>query len=404
MDKYPRIEDLRAPACRHLPPFVRAYLASGTGRGSAVRRNERALSEIELVPRFLRGRVTPTLCQTLFGQTYDLPFAISPIGLQSLIWPRAEIHLARAARKANIPYSLSTVAGEDIETIGKICGNKGWFQLYPPRDRGIMRDILARAKASGFSVLIVTADVPTAARREDMRKAGAPIGSRNPMSLTPSIFWQCFTHPKWSLATLANGGKFSFKILESYYKGGAHKGGGHKGDSHKGDSHKTGGHKGDGTTIADFIASQINGSLDWSYLDEIRQAWSGPLLLKGVLHSDDAQRAIDAGVDGLIISNHGGRQLDAAPATIDRLPIFRERLGDNVPLLFDSGVRSGLDIARVLASGADFVMLGRAFMYGLACLGSHGGGHVIDILREELENVMIQLGIDEVSSLRGMRA
>jgi L-lactate dehydrogenase (cytochrome) len=379
MQKYPRISDMVEPAERRLPKFVHAYLAAGTGIGQAMHKNEQALSEIELMPRFLRGRVAPDTSCSIFGQAYAAPFGIAPVGLQSLIWPNGERLLAKAAADHKIPYTLSTVAGADLETIGPIAGDMGWFQLYTPSDKAVMRDLLARAKAAGFKTLLVTVDVPGPSRREEMRLAGAPIGSRNPMALTPRVFWQCMTHPVWSLAALANGGKFSFKNLVRYSK------------------------PGDGDDITTFIGRQLNGSLTWEYLDEIRKEWDGPLIVKGILHTDDARQAVKAGADGLVISNHGGRQLDAAPPSITILPQIRDLLGNEAKLLFDSGVRSGLDVARALASGADFVLLGRAFMFGLACLGAQGGNHVADILKDELENTMVQLGVTTLDELKATR-
>ena len=180
-------------------------------------------------------------------------------------------------------------------------------------------------------------------------------------------------------AALANGGKFSFKNLVRYNKAG------------------------DGDDITTFIGQQLNGSLTWDYLAEIRQEWDGPMVVKGIMHLEDARQAVAAGADALVISNHGGRQLDAAPPSITVLPQIRDALGDDIKLFLDSGVRSGLDIARALASGADFVFLGRAFMFGLACLGAQGGKHVGDILKDELENTMVQLGITTLDELKSTR-
>ena len=376
LQKYPRVSDMIVPARRRLPPFVHAYLAAGTGQGQAMARNEAAYADIHLMPRFLRGRVTPDINCSILGQKFAAPFGVSPIGLQSLIWPGAEKILCQAATQAGLPYTLSTVAGEDIETIGPLSKGKGWFQLYAPNDHGVMRDLLSRAKQAGFSTLVLTADVPGPSRREDMRLAGAPIGSRNPMSVTPRVFWQCLTHPAWSLAVLAQGGRFRFKNLEPYSKASELQ------------------------NISEYIGSQLNGSLTWDYLDEIRKAWDGPMVLKGLLHDADIERAVGAGVDGLVISNHGGRQLDAVPPSVSRLPDIRAKLGDDFTLMVDSGVRSGLDIARALACGADFVLLGRAFMFGVAALGQQGGAHVVSILKDELENTMVQLGVDKLSELR----
>ena len=374
--RYPRISDMVSPAARRLPAFVHAYLAAGTGQGEAMERNEAAYADIHLMPQFLRGRVTPDTHCSIFGKTYSAPFGVSPIGLQSLIWPGAEKILCRAAADAGIPYTLSTVAGEDIETIGPLSDGHGWFQLYAPNDHGVMRDLLARAKQAGFTTLVLTADVPGPSRREDMRLAGAPIGSRNPMSITPRVFWQCLTHPAWSLAVLANGGKFRFKNLEPYSSTSALQ------------------------NVTEYIGSQLNGSLTWDYLDEIRKVWKGPMVLKGLLHDEDIDRAVAAGMDGLVISNHGGRQLDAVPPSIRRLPDVRSKVGDNYTLMVDSGVRSGLDIARAITCGADFVLLGRAFMFGVAALGSKGGDHVVSVLKDELENTMVQLGIENLTGLR----
>ena len=378
--KYPRVSDMIAPAARRLPPFVYAYLAAGTGQGEALARNEAAYASIQMIPRFLRGRVTPDTSCSVFGKIYTSPFGVSPIGLQSLIWPGAEKILCRAATDAGIPYTLSTVAGEDVETIGPLGKGHGWFQLYAPKDHGVMRDLLARAKQAGFTTLVLTADVPGPSRREDMRLAGAPIGSRNPMSVTPRLFWQCLTHPAWSLAVLANGGKFRFKNLEPYS------------------------FNSELQNITDYIGSQLNGSLTWDYLDEIKKAWDGPVVLKGLLHDEDIDRAVGAGMDGLVISNHGGRQLDAVPSSVSVLPDIRARLGDDYTLMVDSGVRSGLDIARAIASGADFVLLGRAFMFGVAALGRKGGDHVVSVLKDELENTMVQLGVETLSQLRKVQS
>ena len=378
--KYPRISDMVTPAERRLPAFVHAYLAAGTGQGQAMARNEAAFADIHLMPQFLRGRVTPDTHCSIFERTYSAPFGVSPIGLQSLIWPGAEKILCRAAADAGIPYTLSTVAGENIETIGPLSDGHGWFQLYAPNDHGVMRDLLARAKQAGFTTLVLTADVPGPSRREDMRLAGAPIGSRNPMSITPRVFWQCLTHPAWSLAAMANGGKFRFKNLETYSSPSALQ------------------------NVTEYIGSQLNGSLTWDYLDEIRKVWKGPMVLKGLLHNEDIDRAVAAGMDGLVISNHGGRQLDAVPPSISRLPDVRSRVGDDYTLMVDSGVRSGLDIARAIACGADFVLLGRAFMFGVAVLGSKGGDHVVSVLRDELENTMVQLGIENLTELRKVRS
>ena len=373
-----RVSDMVEVARRRLPPFVHAYMACGTGQQEAVGRNEQRLSEITLTPRLMRGRVSPDTSTHFMGQDFDCPFGISPIGLQSLIWPGSEVALAQAAKAAGIPYTLSTVAGASIEQVAAVNDRTSWFQLYAPNDPEIMVDLLSRAKKARMKTLIVTADVPGPSRREEMRYAGAPIGSRNPMAITPRVFWQSLLHPTWALSVLAHGGKFRFRNLEPYAEASALR------------------------NISEFIGSQLNGSLTWDYLKDIRAEWDGPLLIKGLLNMQDVEQAIKAGVDGLVISNHGGRQLDAVPASIDMLKTIRAAVGPDFPLAFDSGVRSGLDVARALACGADFVMSGRSFLFGMAAMGRPGAAHVIDIFRDELENTMMQCGARTLAELKEM--
>jgi len=231
-----RVSDMVEVAKRRLPPFVHAYMACGTGQQEAVGRNEQRLSEITLTPRLMRGRVSPDTSTNFMGQDFDCPFGISPIGLQSLIWPGSEVALAQAAKAAGIPYTLSTVAGASIEQVAAVNDTTSWFQLYAPNDPEIMVDLLSRAKKAGMKTLIVTADVPGPSRREEMRYAGAPIGSRNPMAITPRVFWQSLLHPTWALSVLAHGGKFRFRNLEPYAEASALR------------------------NISEFIGSQLNGS------------------------------------------------------------------------------------------------------------------------------------------------
>ena len=240
-----------------------------------------------------------------------------------------------------------------------------------------MKDLLRRAKEHGYQNLVVTADVPAPSRREHMRIAGAPLGSRGNSSFTPRVIWQSMLRPEWAVRTLLNGGA-RFRNMEPYAK-----------------QHGAG-------QITKFIGEQLNGSLDWDYLAEIRESWDGKMLLKGILHGQDAARAVNLGIDGIVVSNHGGRQLDAAPAPLAKLAAIRAAVGPDVPLVVDSGIRSGLDVVRALSAGADFVLLGRCFMYAVAALGEKGGQHAATILLEEVRDVMAQLGlktIDEVKQL-----
>ena len=377
MNKYPRLTDLEAPAARRIPKFVFAYLDSGTGQDHAKDNNRAYLDGIELTPQFMRGRVNPDISTKLLGVTYKAPFGVAPIGLSSLIWPGAESILGEAARAHGFPYIISTVAGESLEMVAQSAGEMAWFQLYPPKDRAIMKDLMRRAKDHGYQNIVVTADVPAPSRREHMRIAGAPLGSRGNSSFTPRVIWQSMLRPQWAVRTLLNGGA-RFRNMEPYAK--QHGGG----------------------PITKFIGEQLNGSLDWDYLAEIRKSWDGNMFLKGILHGQDAARAVKLGVDGIVVSNHGGRQLDAAPAPLAKIGGIRAAVGLDVPLIVDSGIRSGLDVVRALSAGADVVLLGRGFMYAVAARGRKGGQHAATILLEEVRDVMAQLGlktIDEVKQL-----
>lgn len=370
MDRYPSIMDLEKRARRRIPFFAWEYLDSGTGREESLDRNLEAFRQISLVPKQMMGVLDPELSTELFGTKYAAPFGIAPIGLSSLMWPNAENILAKTAAKNNIPYALSTVATRTPEEIGPIANDMGWFQLYPPREAELRNDLLARARKSGFKVLLITSDVPVTSRRERQRRAGLTI----PRKLTPSTIFRSAIRPEWAMATLM-AGQPRFRTLEKYA-----------------DASQM-------SKVAEFIGANLGGTLSWEYLEETRKEWDGPILIKGVLSAEDAERAACLGMDGVVVSNHGGRQFDGAPSPLEVLPEIRSVVGDKMSILMDSGIRSSLDIARAIALGADFVLLGRAFMFGVAALGARGGDHVTQILLDELKNVMTQLGCPTINSL-----
>ena len=361
---YPAIPDLARRAKRRLPRFVWEYLDSGTGTEAATRRNRNALDRILLRPSVLHGEMKPDLSARMLGQRHRLPFGIAPVGMSGLIWPGAERMLADAAAKAGIPYCLSTVSAATPEEIGPAAGGRGWFQLYPPRDPDILGDMLARAKNAGFRAIALTVDSPTASRRERQRRCGI----RHPQALTPRILLQAATRPAWALAT-AFAGIPRPRFLEAY----ADIRGPLPATSH--------------------IGYLLRTSPDWDYLKRLRQAWDGPLAVKGILQADIAARLAEEGVDAVWVSNHGGRQFDAAPASVETLQEIRAAVGADYPLIMDGGIASGLDALRAIAMGADFVMLAKAFHYGVAAFGARGAVHAAAILERDIVANMGQLGI-----------
>lgn len=367
---YPGIADLKRRAQRRLPRFVWDYIDSGTGAEQARQRNRDALDRVGLTPSILHGELDYRTDVKFLEQEYPLPFGIAPIGMSGLVWPDAEGHLARAAKAAGIPYTLSTVACQTPEDLAPHLGENAWFQLYPPRDPEIRTDMLSRAKGAGFHTLVLTADVPVASRRERQTRSGL----RQPPKLTPRLLAQIALRPAWALG-MAQSGVPHMRTLDKYIDNSV-----------------------DLPPTA-HIGYLLRTSPDMDYVKWLRDNWDGPFVVKGVLRAGDADRLQQVGIDALWVSNHGGRQFDGAPASIDALPAIRT--ATNLPLIFDSGVEGGLDILRACALGADFVMLGRSFLYGLAALGPNGPAHVIDILRQDMLANMGQLGVESLEKIRG---
>lgn len=371
MDTYPAVSDLERRARRRIPHFAWEYLASGTGDDVSLDRNRAALHEVKLMPELLKGPLDPVIETELFGVQYSAPIGIAPIGLTGLIWPGADRALAETAARRRIPYILSTVGTEQPEVAGPAAAGMGWFQLYPPRDESLRKDLIERVADAGFTALVITADVPAPSRRERQRKARVRV----PPVIGPRLIAQAALRPAWSMALLRNGLP-RFRTLEQYLETETMR------------------------NAAGFVGASLGGSLSYEYLSRVREQWEGPLVVKGILDRGDARRCVEHGADALIVSNHGGRQLDAAPASIEALPGVVAAVGSDIPVLFDSGVRHGLDVARAIALGASFVFCGRAFMFGLGALGERGPSHVLDILTEGLINTMHQTGCEELTQLK----
>lgn len=367
---HPAVTDLIPLAKSRIPFFAWEYLDSGTGNERLVEHNIERIQAVEMTPAFMSGSHDIDLTTTLMGQTYSAPFGIGPVGMTGMMWPGGEHMLARTSVRHNIPYTLSTVACEAPETVGPICKDNGWFQLYVPADREICKDIMNRAWDSGFKTLMVTADVPVPSMRERQRKAGLQVPPKTDLKTLLRVA----ARPKWAIETLRYG-KPRFRLLEKYAESGELK------------------------EVSSFLGRQLSDVLNLDYMRFIRDKWQGKIVVKGILHRDDALSLVSVGVDAIVVSNHGGRQFNAAPAAIDVLPELVKAIDGKCVVMFDSGVRTGLDILRARALGADFVLLGRAFLYGVTALGEEGGDHVAAILKEDMANNLKQLGVRSLNEL-----
>jgi L-lactate dehydrogenase (cytochrome) len=368
--RYPGIDDLREKARRKIPRFAFEYLDGGCNEDVNLHKNTEALRTVELKPLYLTRHTASSMKTTLLGHEYDAPFGIAPVGLQGLMWPGAPEILAKAAAEQNIPFILSTVTTASIENIAAITNGKAWFQLYHPAEDSLRDDLLNRAEAAGYDVLVLLCDVPSFGYRpRDIRN-----GLAMPPRMTLRNMLQIMGKPEWAVKTLLHG-QPAFATLQPYMP---------KGMSMK--------------QLGLFMNQTFSGRLNEEKIEPIRERWKGKLVLKGVASLEDTAMAIRLGLDGIIVSNHGGRQLDAAEAAIQSLATIAEKYKDQICIMMDSGIRSGPDIARTLASGAGFTFLGRTFMYSVAALGKKGGHHAISILKTQLQQVMEQVGCERINN------
>ncbi|HMX39230.1 MAG TPA: alpha-hydroxy acid oxidase [Saprospiraceae bacterium] len=368
---FPTIEHLRARARSRIPGFAFDYLEGGCNEEINLLKNTAELREVELKPFYLYGNGQSDLRTELFGHVYDAPFGIAPIGLQGLMWPGAPEILARAAVAHNIPFVLSTVTTASIERIGAVTGGRFWYQLYHPSDPAVRDDLLRRAADAGCQVLVLLCDVPSFGFRPREIRAG--------LSMPPRMTWrnivQMLGRPRWAWRTLVHG-RPEFETMKKY---------GVDETSMK--------------RLGERMNSNFSRWLNEERIGAIRERWPGTIVLKGVASTADAEMAVRLGLDGIIVSNHGGRQLDAGQSSIRALQPIVEQYRGRIKIMMDSGLRSGPDVARALASGAEFAFLGRSFMYGVAALGEAGGEHTVSLLKAQLQQVLEQLCCARVSDL-----
>ncbi len=369
---YPSIEDLRLKARKKIPKFAIEYLEGGCNEDISLHKNTNELRKVEMKPRYLVPFRGADLKTELFGYKYDAPFGISPIGLQGLMWPKSPEILAKAAFEHNIPFVLSTVTTASIETIAKLTEGRAWFQLYHPAEEKVTKNLLKRIDAVDCPVLIILSDVPSFGYR--------PRDIRNGLSMPPRITLQniirVMKRPEWALRTLING-QPSFEVLKPYMPKNLNL-----------------------SQLAKFMDATFEGRLNEEKVKKLRDMWKGKLVIKGVQSAADVETAIRLGLDGIIISNHGGRQVDMGQATIKSLQTIAPKYQDQIKIMMDSGIRGGADIGRALSSGADFTFLGRSFMYGVSALGKRGGDHTISILKAQLTQVMEQMCCETPYQLR----
>lgn len=366
--EYPSVDYLQKKAKSRMPGFAYDYLSGGCFSEVNLKRNRSDIKNIQLKPWYLRDFAGAKQQTELFGKSYETPIGIAPVGLQGLMWPKSCEYLAQTAVDHNIPFTLSTVSTASIEKIAEITNGDFWFQLYHPAEDELRDKLLERAWAAGCRTLVILADTPTFAYRPKEIRNGLSI----PPRMTLRNIMQMCLHPEWSFSQFFAGAP-EFKTMKPYIP---------KGLNMK--------------HLGLFMNQTFSGRLTESKIAPIRDKWKGNLVIKGIVNPEDAKIAVKLGLDGLIVSNHGGRQLDRGESTILPLQQLVPDFKGKIKLMIDSGITSGADVAAALAAGADFTFMGRTPMYGVCALGKYGGHHTFEMLKKQLQQVMEQIGCEKV--------
>ncbi|GKX49027.1 FMN-dependent L-lactate dehydrogenase LldD [Pectobacterium carotovorum] len=363
--------DYRAAAQRKLPPFLFHYADGGAYGEHTLRRNTADLADIALRQRILKNVSDLSLETQLFGEKLAMPVVLAPVGLTGMYARRGEVQAARAAAQKGIPFTLSTVSVCPIEEVAPTIDRPLWFQLYVLKDRGFMRNVLERAQAAGIKTLVFTVDMPTpGARYRD-----AHSGMSGPNAAIRRVL-QAMVHPQWAWDVGLNGKPHDLGNVSAY--------------------------RGTPTTLENYIgwlAENFDSSISWQDLAWIREMWKGPMIIKGILDPEDAKEAVRFGADGIVVSNHGGRQLDGVLSTAHALPAIADAVKGEITILADSGIRTGLDVVRMIALGADGVMLGRAFIYALAAAGEAGVVNLLNLIEKEMRVAMTLTGAKSIADI-----
>ncbi len=373
LDAAINVEDLRKLAKRRLPKIAYDFIEGGLEDEVGLARNEDTFRQQLLVPRFGVDVTKVDQTTTIFGRTYSGPIGIAPTGLAGLFRRGGDLMLAEAARAANRPFIMSGTSTGSIEDLAKVAPDHGWYQLYVAKDRKISHDMVRRAKDAGLSTLVITMDVPINSKRErNLRN-----GFGRPLKLGLKMKLEACRHPGW-LAEYLKLGPPMFSNWQRYAPNGS---------------------AASADDVADFVAAQMPTPVTWADIEGFRRDWPGKLVLKGIMHPADAMRAAAIGVDGIMVSNHGGRQLDRSPGPIEVLPAISAAVGEKMTVMYDSGIRRGSDAVTALCLGAKYVFVGRATLYGVTAGGCAGATRALDIFRDEVERVMQHLAAPDIKSL-----